>query len=179
MKTMTQISKEYAAALFSIALEQKTAARWAQQLEVVEKALEAAPDYLSLLASPEIPPDERVSLLNKAFEGQADPELLSFAGLMCRKGRARQLPDAIRRFRQLADEAAKRSRATVTSAVELTETEKNKLRASLEKKRGGTVELTCRVDPSLLGGMIVEMDGRYVDGSLRTRLQEIKEVIGG
>lgn len=179
MNTMTQISKEYAAALFSLALEQKAAARWAQQLEVMEKALEATPDYISLLASPEIPGEERAGLLSKAFAGQADPELLSFAGLMCRKGRARELPDAIRRFRQLADEAAKRSRATVTSAVALTENEKNKLRASLEKQRGGTVELTCRVDPSLLGGMIVEMEGRIVDGSLRSRLQEIKEVIGG
>ena len=67
--------------------------------------------------------------------------------------------------------------ATVTSAVELTEEEKNRLIAGLEARERCRVQGEYRVDPSLLGGLIVEVEGKILDGSLRHRLSEIKEVI--
>ena len=99
--------------------------------------------------------------------------------LICRRGRARELPDAIAHYRQLADIRARTREARVVSAAPLTAEEKERLTAALEKKSGMKVTLSCAVDPSLIGGMTVEMDGRVTDGSVRTRLREIKEVIGG
>ena len=61
--------------------------------------------------------------------------------------------------------------------MELTGEEKEKLRAALSKRTGTTVELHYAIDPALLGGLIVEIDGTRMDGSLRHRLQEIKEVM--
>ena len=67
--------------------------------------------------------------------------------------------------------------ATVTAAAGLTDEEKERLRRALERRSGHSVQLECRVDASLLGGVVVEMDGRVLDGSLRHRLHEIKEVM--
>ena len=65
----------------------------------------------------------------------------------------------------------------MTSAVELTEGEKAKLIEKLSQKLGRTIHLECAVDPSLLGGLVVNVDGKVIDGSLRSKLQEIKEVM--
>ena len=65
----------------------------------------------------------------------------------------------------------------MTSAVELTEAEKAALTEKLGKKLGRTIHLECSVDPSLLGGLVVNVDGKVIDGSLKHKLQEIKEVM--
>jgi F-type H+-transporting ATPase subunit delta len=67
--------------------------------------------------------------------------------------------------------------ATVVSAVELNETEKAALKQRLEKNSGNTVMLECTVDPSILGGLIVTVNGTVTDGSLRHRLREVKDVM--
>ena len=65
----------------------------------------------------------------------------------------------------------------MTSAVALTEGEKTTLIEKLSRKFGRTIHLECAVDPSLLGGLVVNVDGKVIDGSLKHRLQEIKEVM--
>ena len=69
--------------------------------------------------------------------------------------------------------------AVVTSAVRLKEAETVALRAKLEKKLGRQVTLQCHVNPELIGGIRVEVDGRVIDGSIRNKLEEIKEVMNG
>ena len=118
---MTQISKEYAGALFSIAMEEGCVRKWADELGILQEALTEQPAYLSLLASPEIPAEERVALLQEAFSGSVSPEPLSLAALLCRRGRAGLLPDVIRRYRDMADEAERIKHGRVTSAAPLTE----------------------------------------------------------
>ena len=178
---MNQISKEYAGALYSLALELGTGfpRKWAEELKTAGSILEENPVYLQLLSSPEISGEERESLLREAFGETLSREPLSFAALMCRRGRARELPDAIRRFADMVDSAERIRHARVTSAYPLTDEEKKRLTEKLEAMEKATVTLSCRVDPSLVGGMMVEIDGRILDGTVRTKLREIKEVIGG
>lgn len=178
---MNQISKEYAGALYSLALEQGTgtARKWADELKTAGGILAENPAYLQLLSSPEVGGDERESLLREAFGESLSREPLSFAVLMSRRGRARELPDAIRRFEDMVDSAERIRHARVVSAFPLTEEEKKRLTEKLEAMTRATVTLSCQVDPSLVGGMLVEIDGRILDGSVRTKLREIKEVIGG
>ena len=84
-----------------------------------------------------------------------------------------------RDYEELARGYRGESMAVVTSAVELKEAETVALRAKLEKKLGRKVTLQCRVDPELIGGIRVEVDGRVIDGSIRNKLEEIKEVMNG
>ena len=82
-------------------------------------------------------------------------------------------------YAALLDQMNRISAAEVRSAVPLSPAEKDKLRKKLEKLTGHSVVMTYTEDPSLLGGVVVEVDGKVIDGSVRTKLRQVKEVIGG
>ena len=89
----------------------------------------------------------------------------------------RILETCLHEYMKLYNESKRVSWAHVTSAVPLTAEQKTALRLKLEKQSGRNVLLECTVDKTMLGGVVVEMDGKILDGSLRRRLQEVKEVI--
>ena len=174
---MTEMSKSYADALFSLALETNTVFETLMTLKAMRDGLCGTEGALDLLASPSIPKDERCAVLEKAF-GDVQPEhVMSFVGVLVQHGHIRELNDCVEAYTALHDEHARLSTAYVTSAVELTEGEKAKLIEKLSQKLGRTIHLECAVDPSLLGGLVVHVDGKVIDGSLRSKLQEIKEVM--
>ena len=174
---MTEMSKSYADALFSLALETNTVFETLTALKSMRDGLYATEMAMDLLASPSIPKDERCAVLKKAF-GDVQPEhVMSFVGVLVQHGHIRELNDCVEAYTALHDEHARLSTAYVTSAVELTDGEKAKLIEKLSQKLGRTIHLECAVDPSLLGGLVVNVDGKVIDGSLRSKLQEIKEVM--
>ncbi|MGN0778691.1 MAG: ATP synthase F1 subunit delta [Aristaeellaceae bacterium] len=173
---MTDTSKAYADALFSLAMDSHTEDVTLEALHTVLTALTAMPDVMDLLASPSIPKEERLSVLDKAF-GDLPEYVMSFLKVLCSHGQIRHLSECVKAFEELHDSARKLSTAYVSSAVALTEREKKELKDKLEKRLGRTIRLECAIDPSLLGGLVVQVDGRVIDGSLKHRLHEIKEVM--
>lgn len=177
MTSMTETSKAYADALFSLAMEQGEDDTTLDALHLVQETLNEAPDTLAMLASPAIPKDERLQVIEKAYGGRVPERVVSFLQVMCAHGHIREVPDAIRAYEELHNAAVKLSTAQVTSAVPLTDQEKADLQASLEKKLGRSIRMECSVDEALLGGLVIRVDGRVIDGSLKHRLHEIKEVM--
>ena len=174
---MTQTSKEYAEALFELALQDGNAEEVASALELLEKTLAENPSYQALLRSPAIPREERMNSLDKAFGEHVPLTVLTLLRMMVARGHAAQLDDMIRAWRDLAREHRGESVAEVTSAVALTEEEKTALKQKLEKLFSRHMVLNCAVDPSLIGGIRVVTEGRVIDGSLQNKLQQIKEVM--
>ena len=174
---MKQIASEYAMALFSLGLETGEEQVFMSALEKLHAVLEENPEYMELLSSPCIAADEREALIDEAFAASMPASVVSLIKLMCGKGRACYLPECVEEYRRLLDARSSAVTANVTSAVELTDEERAALTRRLEGMSGKKVTLVCSVDPSLLGGVIVEMDGKIMDGSLRHRLQEIKGVM--
>lgn len=174
---MSDLSKEYAEALFSLAAEEKQEQAYLSALRIVGDALEAEPDYSQLLAAPSVPRSERTALLEQAFGAVLPPQVLSFVQLMCARGHIRSLPDCIEEYHRLYQASVAMSTAYVTAAVALTEEQKSRLREALSAKFGRQIELVCKVDEHLLGGISVQLDGVVLDGSLRRRLQVVKDVI--
>ena len=173
---MTEISNEYAAALFSLALEEKSEKEYFDCLKVISENLKAEPDYLEFLSCPSIPIDERVSAIDAAFSSMPE-HVVSFMKILCERGRAGCFEECFEIYGKLLSEHEKRLTARVISAVELTEEEKSALIEKLSKKEGCTVTLTCTVDPSIIGGLIIETGGKVIDGSIRAKLSEVKDVI--
>lgn len=173
---MTDTSKAYADALFSLAMDTHSEDATLEALHTVQDALKAMPEAMDLLASPSIPKEERLAVLDKAF-GELPEYVMSFLKVLCSHGQIRRLPECVKAFEELHDSARKLSTAYVSSAVALTEREKTELKEKLEKRLGRTIRLECAIDPSLLGGLLVQVDGRVIDGSLKHRLHEIKEVM--
>ncbi len=174
---MNDIGKEYGAALFMLASEENAKDEYADALESLKKSFEDSPDYVSFLASPGISLGERLAAIEAAFAEYIPTNVLSFVQLMCEKGRIENFFEAAEEFKALLDASKHISNAKITSAVELTDDEKSKLYEKLKAMSGGEIQAEYFVDSSLMGGLIVELDDKIMDGSLRNRLREVKDVI--
>ena len=174
---MTTTSREYAAALFELAVQAGVTKETSEGLETVVSALMQTPAYRALLASPAIGKEERLAALDTAFRGKIPDILLAILRMMVSRGHISSINGMARDYEELARGYRGESMAVVTSAVPLKEAETVALRAKLEKRLGRQVVLQCRVNPDLIGGIRVEVDGRVIDGSIRNKLEEIKEVM--
>ncbi len=174
---MTTTSKEYAEALFELAVQGGVTKETSEGLETVVSALMQTPDYRALLASPAIAKEERLAALDAAFRGKIPDILLAILRMMVSRGHVSAVNGMARDYDELARGYRGESMAVVTSAVPLKESEAVALRAGLEKKLGRRITLRCAEDPNLIGGIRVEVDGRVIDGSIRNKLDEIKEVM--
>ena len=174
---MTEISKEYAEALFLLACEEGEERSFLEALEETEALFREAPELSELLSSPSIPLKERLDVCVATLGNGLPEHVLSFLRLLCEKGRIRSFESCVEEYRRLLRIKESRIYAKVVSAVPLTEDELAALTKNLEKKSGKTVSLECSVDPTLLGGLTVEIEGTVMDGSLRHRLREVKEVM--
>ena len=174
---MTTTSREYAEALFELAAQAGLTKETSEGLETVMSALMQTPAYRALLASPAIPKEERLKALSASFGGKIPEILLAILRMMVSRGHVSAMDGMARDYEELARGYRGESVAVVTSAVPLREAEMVTLRAKLEKKLGRKIILRCRTNPALIGGVRVEVDGRVIDGSIRNKLDEIKEVM--
>ncbi len=102
------------------------------------------------------------------------PKVLNLIALLLRRGRIEELPRVAAEFRRLDDERQGVTHATATSAAALTRDEVSALTERLEQTTGGRVALDIQVDPSLLGGLVVRVGDRLIDGSVRGRLERLR-----
>ncbi len=174
---MTTTSREYAEALFELAAPENQLEETSAGLETVVSAMMQTPEYRALLASPAISKEERLNALDAAFRGKIPDVLLGVLRMMVARGHVAALNRMAEDYNELSRQYRGESVAIVTSAVPLKEAEMVVLRDKLVKKLGRRVTLSCHVDPSLIGGVRVEVDGRVIDGSIRNKLDEIKEVM--
>lgn len=174
---MTKMSNEYADALFSLAMDNHAEEETLSALHLIRDSFRQEPDALALLASPSIPKSERLKVLEEAFGAHLPEHVMGYMHVLCNNGHISEFADSVKAYEGLFDSARKLSTAYVTSAVALTEAEKRGLQAKLEKRLGRTIRLECAIDESLLGGLVVRVDGKVIDGSLKHKLHEIKEVM--
>ena len=176
---MTTTSKEYAEALFELAAGDGVLEETSDGLVTVISAMRQTPEYRSLLASAAIGKAERIQALDDAFAGKVPKVLMGVLRMMVSRGHIRSLESMAREFEELSREYRGESVARVLSAVPLKEAEAVAIRAELEKRFGRDITLQCETDPSLIGGVRVEVEGRVIDGSIRNKLEQIKDVMNG
>ena len=174
---MTAIGKDYAVALFAIACEENSTRELWDALDRASTVFAENPALLSMLDAPALSQAERLAVLERVFGELLPSRVLSLLKLLAEKRRVSLLLDIRKEYRTLLDARESLTTAHVVSAVPLTNAEKEALCRHLEAISGGTVTLAPRIDPDILGGLIVEMNGQVMDGSLRHRLDEIKDVM--
>ena len=174
---MRQTDREYAEALFSLCVEENVLETARSDMKTVKEVILENPEYSLLLASPAIPLSQRLAAIDEAFDGKICEYCVYFLKLLCEKGRIPVLLDSIREFEELCTAYQGRIEATITSAVVLSEEQKAALIEKLEKANNKIIVPTYKVDPEIMGGILVEMDGRVYDGTLKSRLRDVKEVM--
>ena len=124
---MSEVAKEYGAALFMVAAESEKTDAFATDLEKIGRTFEENPEYIALLSSPNIPMAERLLLIGQAFGKAVDEKVLAFLQLLCQKGHIRDYDIAAEEYRALWQAASQVSNAVITSAVSLDESQQQKL----------------------------------------------------
>lgn len=174
---MSEICREYGEALFALGLEENSLDKINEDLAFIGEIFAKTPEYALFLQSPGIPKAERINSVNEMFTDHISEYAVSFLSILCEKGRVMLFHDCAEEFKKLYEESKNVSLARVYSAVPLSEEQKELLKNKLEKQSGHSVKMECFIDETLLGGVLINMDGTQIDGTIKRRLQELKEVM--
>ena len=174
-QTVSGVAGRYATALFELALEEKALDRVAADLDRFSQAFDASGDLARLVKSPVFSAEEQARALAAVLENLAIEGLTrNFLLLLAKNRRLYAAPDTIRAFRALLARHRGETSASVTSASKLTESQVTALKQALKAALDKEVALEQRIDPSLLGGLVVKVGSRMIDTSLRTSLNSLK-----
>lgn len=174
------LSGRYAMALFELARDAKQLESVSASLEALKAGLAESDDLRRLIASPMVTRDEAVKAVAAlAAALKLDPLTAKFLGVLASNRRLGQLGAAIRAFASLAAAHRGEITAEVTSAHALDADQVESLKAKLKTEYARDVALELNVDPAILGGLIVKVGSRQVDGSIRTKLNTLANAMKG
>lgn len=174
---MTEFAKMYGGSLYDLAAEERADSEILAQLDECVGLLRDNPDYLRLLSTPSLPKKERCGLLDEALRGEIHIYLLNFLKILCERGQLRQLAECARAYRLRYNAAHGILEATAVSAVALTSDQARRLQNKLETVTGKQIDLHCKVDPGVLGGIRLDIDGTELDGTVQSRLSGLRSSI--
>ena len=174
------LAGRYATALFGLARDEHQIDAVSRSLDSLERALADVPEFAQLVSSP---------LIGRAAAGKALADLTkplgldqltaNFLGVLAKNGRLGELRAIIRMVRRLAAEHRGVTTAEVTSAHALNDNQVADLKAQLKKRAGREVMIDAKVDPNILGGIVVRLGSRMIDASIRTKLNSLAQAMKG
>ena len=162
----------YGKALFELAREEGKEERVFKELALVKQALEENPSYVTLLDTPAVSKEEKLSLVQEAF-GKAEGVLQNFLCILCEKRSVYQLPICVGEYGRQFDEARNILRATAITAIPMKKRQITALEEKLMKLTGKNVILENQTDEKLIGGITLRYGGVQLDDSIRHRLDEL------
>lgn len=171
------VAKRYAEAVFDLARERGDFEAWAQELDAIA-TLMSDPEAAAILSSVRVRPEAKAVFLERSLPGLR-PEALSLARLLVANRRVAQAAAIRDLYRALWDEHRGIIHAQAVTAVPLDEEEKGRLTRRLADMTGKQVVLETKTDPSILGGLIVRIGDRVIDGSTRTKLLALRKRMEG
>ena len=172
----TDVAKVYGGALYDLAAEEGLEDELLTQQQTLVQVLAAEPQWLRLLAIPSIPKPERTALLDEALAG-VHPYLVNFSKILCERESIGELPACFKEYRRRYNKAHGILTAVATAAVPMTEEQKARLTEKLAAVTGKTIHLETRVDESCLGGVRLDGEGVRLDGTLKSRLDTLRQTL--
>ncbi|HEY4209958.1 MAG TPA: F0F1 ATP synthase subunit delta [Steroidobacteraceae bacterium] len=172
MADKTTIARPYAKAAFQEATGDKRLGNWSEALQVGAAVIEDA-SVQRLLGNPRVTPDELAQLVIDITGARLDEDGRNFVRTLAENRRLAYLPEISVLFDELKDKAEGVVDVTVTSAAPLDANQQQSLSGALQRKLGRSVRLHCETDPALIGGAVLRAGDLVIDGSLRSRLDQI------
>ena len=170
------VSGRYASALFSLAQDAKASDSVAKDLDRLARMIEESADLERLVRSPAFTAEEQTRAIGAVLDKAGITGLVgNFVRLVASKRRLFALRDMIADFHRLNDSAKGVARAQVTAAEPLSDPQRAQLEDALKSITGGrSVSVAVKVDPAIIGGLVVQLGSRMYDGSLKTKLNSIR-----
>jgi len=167
-------SHAYAGALLAVARSEGNVAEVGDELFRFAQLLETNDELRTTLTDPALPVSRRQQIVEDLLGGKASSTTTSLLSMVVGTGRSRDLTAIIDDLVALSAAEGNRELAEVRSAVALTDDQKQRLTAALETKTGKQIELKVIIDPSVLGGLVAQVGDTVIDGSVKTRLAQLK-----
>ncbi|MDP1821378.1 MAG: ATP synthase F1 subunit delta [Acidimicrobiales bacterium] len=167
-------SQTYASSLLGVARSEGAVTDVEDELFRFARLLEGNDDLRTTLTDTGLPVSRRQQIVEDLLGGRANPVTTSLISMVVGTGRAHDLPAIIDELVRLSASEADREVAEVRSAIELTDDQKQRLTSALEAATGKKVELKVIIDPTVLGGLVAQVGDTVIDGSVKTRLQQLK-----
>jgi F-type H+-transporting ATPase subunit delta len=171
---MAVAHRMYARALFQAAEEEGKLEEVSADLAAIARAQEDVPELRAFLRNPQVDPPEKAAVLGE-ITAAANDLVRNFARLVAEKGRAGELAEMNAELEALVARAQNRLSVELTTAVELSDAEARSIVERIESASGRTVEATRAVDPGLVGGIVLQVGSFRADGSVRGRLERLRQ----
>ena len=164
----------YASALFEVAKGEGDLSRVEDELFTVASRVQSNDALRDALTDRSLPVDLRQGIVEDLLGGRASPTTTNLTSMIVGAGRAKDIPAIIEKFLQKSAGSRSETLAEVTSAVPLEGDQEQRLTAALSSRLKRSVSLKVTVDPSIMGGLIVRTGDTVIDGSVRSRLEQLK-----
>lgn len=173
------VARRYAKALFDLAVENNLLDQVAEELGMIRAAFNLEPGLREAVESRLVPRQEKKKILTGLAGREFSPPVTNFLLLVVDKGREKQIGAIVEEFGRLLDEARGMTDAEVLTAVELGDEEERLLAERLRSLTGREVRLRVQKDPSLIGGLVIKIGDKRIDGSVKRRLEELRKIMSG
>jgi F-type H+-transporting ATPase subunit delta len=174
------LAGRYASALFDLARDERQIESVTASLDKVRQALADSREFKALTTSPLVSREDACKAVAAAADSMGlDPLTRRFMGVMAKNGRLSQIEAVIRTFARLAAHHRGETTAEVTSAFPLNDDQLAALKANLKARGDKDVAIDAKVDPSILGGIIVRLGSRMIDASIKTKLNTLALAMKG
>lgn len=168
----TVAARRYAKAVFELAQQEGSVEAWQRRLAEI-RGLFADPKLAAVLSNPTIPTEQREAIIAESPH-LFDDEGTNLARLLIESSRIDEAAEIEEEFQRLADDAAGRVRATVTTAIELPREDRDRVERELSKRLNKEVRLSVVVDPRIIGGLRLQYGDHVADATVATRLQQLR-----
>jgi ATP synthase, F1 delta subunit len=173
----SQLALRYAEALYEIAAENKALDDVERDLAIVAETLAAYGELATLIYHPQMPLAAKKETIVRVFGPQVGDPVRNFLLLLVDKRRETALPSIIKEYQRLANKARNIAEAEVTTALPLAESDKQALAERLSAVTGKTVVLKTKVDARIVGGVVVKIGDKLIDGSVVRQLEALRTAL--
>lgn len=172
---MAGVAGRYASAFLDTARQENQLAAVEQDVDAIGRMINESDDLRRMVRSPVFSAEDQTKAIEAVLtKAGASPLTMNFFKLLVRNRRLFAAQDIVKAFKVLAAEARGEMQAEVTSAIALNDNQLDELRSTLKASVGKEVSLDTKVDPSLLGGLVVKIGSRMIDSSLKTKIATLK-----
>jgi len=170
-----RVSGRYAKSLIDLAVAQNKLDLIYADMLVFQTTLDANPALVVLFKSPIVQGDKKLAVVNKIFAASFNPITISFLEIVIRKKREYYLPDMATAFIGIYNDINNITSAKVTTAVAVSDTVINEVKAFIEKQTGKKVILETAVNADIIGGLVIQMEDKLYDSSISGKLRKAKQ----
>lgn len=171
-----QVSTTYGEALFELAVEENKMDDFFEEAEALRAVFAENEEMVKLLSHPKVLKEDKIAFIESVFQGQVSQAMVGFLTIIIKKDRQGDIPGILEYFIKRVKDYRQIGVAYVTSAVALTAEQKSKVEARLlETTSYKRIEATYDIDASLIGGVVIRIEDRVVDSSVRTQLLTMKQ----